>query len=46
MKKKEFKKNKERLKNLPDSFKPSNIEIIGVPEGEEKRNKLKIYLKK
>ena len=34
MKKQEFKKN-ERLRNLWDNFKCSNIWIIGVPEGEE-----------
>ena len=28
-------KNEERLKSLRDSFKHSNIWIIGVPEGEE-----------
>ena len=28
-------KNKERLRNLLDNFKCSNIWIIGVPEGEE-----------
>ena len=34
MKKQEFKKMK-RLRNLQDIFKRSNIQIIGVPEGEE-----------
>ena len=28
-------KNEERLRNLRDNFKCSNILIIGVPEGEE-----------
>ena len=28
-------KNEERLRNLQDNFKCSNIQIIGVPEGEE-----------
>ena len=28
-------KNEERLRNLWDNFKHSNIRIIGVPEGEE-----------
>ena len=28
-------KNEERLRNLRDNFKRSNIPIIGVPEGEE-----------
>ena len=30
-------KNEERLRNLQDIFKHSNIQIIGVPEGEEGR---------
>ena len=34
MKKQEFKKNEERLRNLWDNFKCSNIRIIGVLEGE------------
>ena len=34
MKKQEFKKN-ERPTNLWDKFKRFNIQIIGVPEGEE-----------
>ena len=34
-KKQEFKKNEERLRNLQDILKCSNIQIIGVPEGEE-----------
>ena len=35
MKNQEFKKNEERLRNLQDNFKHSNIQIIGAPEGEE-----------
>ena len=35
MKKQEFKKNEERLRNFWDNFKCPNIWIIGVPEGEE-----------
>ena len=38
MKKQEFKKkkkNEERLRNLWDNFKCPNIQIVGVPEGEE-----------
>ena len=35
MKKQEFLKNEERLRNLWDNFKCSNIQIIGVPEGEK-----------
>ena len=30
-------KNEERLRNLWDNFKCSNIQIIGVPEGEEQQ---------
>ena len=40
MKKPEFKKNEERLRNLQDSFKRSNIRIIGVPEGEEEEQNI------
>ena len=39
MKKHEFKKNEERLRNLQDILKCSNIRIIGVPEGEEEEQK-------
>ena len=39
-------KNKERLKNLWDNLKCSNIRIIGVPEGENNSKKLKTYLNK
>ena len=48
MKKQAFKKkkNEEKLRNLQDIFKCSNIRIIGVPEGEEKEQKLKTYLNK
>ena len=42
MKKQEFKKKKkkERLRNLWDNFKLSNIQIIGLPEGEEKEQEI------
>ena len=40
MKKQEFKKNKERLRDLWDVFKHSNIWIIGVPEGEEEEQEV------
>ena len=40
MKKQEFKKNEERLRNLQDNFKCSNIGIIGVPEGEEQQEEI------
>ena len=39
-------KNEERLRNLQDILKHSNIWIMGVPEGEEEEQKLKTYWKK
>ena len=33
-------KNEERLRNLPDNFKRSNIQIIGVSEGEEEEQEI------
>ena len=39
-------KNEERLRNLQDILKRSNIQIIGVPEGEEEEQKMKTYLNK
>ena len=39
MNKQKFKKNEDRLRNLQDIFKRSNIQIIGVPEGEEEEQK-------
>ena len=39
-------KNEERLRNLQDILKCSNIRIIGVPEGEEEEQKLETYLNK
>ena len=38
-------KNEERLRNLQDIFKCSNIRIIGVPEEKRKNKKLKTYLR-
>ena len=40
MKKQEFIKMKKRHRNLWDNFNPSNIWIIGVPEGEEEEQKI------
>ena len=45
MKKQDFKKNEERLGNLQDIFKCSNIQIIEVPEENRNSKKLKTYLK-
>ena len=35
-----IRKNEERLRNLQDILKRSNIRIIGVPEGEEEEQKI------
>ena len=40
MKKQEFQKNEERLRNLQDIFKRSNIRITWVPEGEEQEQEV------
>ena len=40
MEKQEFKKNEKRLRNLWDNFKCSNIQVIGVPEGEEEEQEI------
>ena len=40
MKKQEFKKNEERLRNLQSNFKHSNIQITGVPEEEEEEQEM------
>ena len=39
-------KKEERLRNLQDILKHSNIRIIGLPEGKEEEKKLKTYLNK
>ena len=39
-KKKELKKNKDRVSSRWDNFKHSNIRIIGLPEGEEKEQEI------
>ena len=46
MKKQEFKKNEEKLRNLQDNFKSSNIWIIGVPEGEEEEQEIENLFEK
>ena len=45
MKKQEF-VNEERLRNLQDNFKHSNIQIIGVPEGEEEQQEVENLFEK
>ena len=39
-------KNEERLRNLQDILKRSNIQIIGTLEGEEKEQEIETYLNK
>ena len=39
-------KNEERLRNLQDILKHSNIWILGVPEEEEEKQKSKTYMNK
>ena len=39
-------KNEERLRNLQDIFKGSNIQIIGVPEGEGEEQEIEILFEK
>ena len=46
MKKQKFKKNEERLRNLRDNFKSSNIQIVGLPEGEEEEQKIENLFEK
>ena len=46
MKKQEFKKNEERLRNLWDNLKRSNIRIIGVPEREEQEQQIENLFEK
>ena len=46
MKKQEFKKNEERLRNLWDNFKHSNMRFIGVSEGEEEEKEIENLLEK
>ena len=44
MKKQEFQKMR-RLRNLQDNFKRSNIQIIGVPKGEEEEQEIENLFK-
>ena len=39
-------KNEERLRNLWDNFKHSNIQIIGVPEGEKEEQEIENLFEK
>ena len=42
---KRTKRNEDSLQDLWDNIKHTNIHIIGVPEGEERRKDLRKYLK-
>ena len=44
-KEKQFLKNESNLRDLWDNIKHSNIHIIGIPDGEERKGS-KLYLKK
>ena len=44
--KQEFKKSEERLRNLWDYFKCSNIQVIGVPDGEEEEQEIENLFEK
>ena len=46
MKKQEFKKNEENLRNLQEYFQHSNIRIIGVPQGEEEEQEIENLFEK
>ena len=46
MKKQEFTKNEERLRNFWDNVKHSNIQIIGMPEGEEEDQEIENLFEK
>ena len=43
---KRIQKNEERLRNLQDNFKHSNIQITGVPEGEEHEQEIENLFEK
>ena len=46
MKKQEYRNRENRLRNLWDNFKCSNIWIIGVPEGEEEEQEIENLFEK
>ena len=41
-----MKKNENNMRDLWDNIKLCNIQVIGVPEGEDIKNSQKMYLKK
>ena len=46
MNKQEFLKNEQRFRNLWDNFKCSNIQILGVPEGEGEEQEIESLFEK
>ena len=46
MKKQEYRNRENRLRNLWDNFKCSNIQIIELPEGEEEEHEIENLLEK
>ena len=46
MKKQEFKKMEERIRRLWDISKSANIQIIGMPEGEEEEQEIENLFEK
>ena len=45
-KEKKIKRNEDNLRDLQDSIKRSNIQIIGVPEEEDKTKTMRKYLRR
>ena len=46
IKEKRIKRNEDNLRDLQDNIKCHNFQIIGVPEGEDKRKNMKKYLRR
>ena len=44
-KEKQIKRNEDNLRDLQDNIKCSNIRIIGIPEEEDKKNRVVVYKK-
>ena len=42
----QMKKHESNIRDLWDNIKQANLHLIGIPEGDEKERRLKIYLKK
>ena len=46
IKEKRIKRNEDNLRDLQDNIKHPNIQILGVPEEEEKRKTMRKYLRR